>query len=236
MAFESPNYTQVPNDLFEMMPSMTEAELRVALVLCRQTFGYHRDQTEMSLREMSEATGLSVNGAVAGAKAAEERGLVQKISDGQKTTAWKLIVVTTKKTTKKAKGVSASDTGCITQCYTSVSPSDTQLGLNKKETIKETEAAAVSDGEKQRPNIYTVYEQEIGPLTSSIGEALRDAVEQYTEAWVVDALKVSAASGVHNWRYAHGILKSWKAKGRQDVKAKPAQPILTVTAEGGMYV
>ena len=38
--FSSPNYTQVPDELFDiLMPSLTDAELRVLLYIIRRTFG-----------------------------------------------------------------------------------------------------------------------------------------------------------------------------------------------------
>lgn len=87
--FESPNYTQAPNDLFDtMMKDMGEAELKVVLVFIRNTFGWHRDKFQMSIGDMAKITGLTPKSVRIGAKKLEERGLISRINDGYKTTYW----------------------------------------------------------------------------------------------------------------------------------------------------
>ena len=80
--FKSPNYTQVPNDLFDMMPEFGEALLKFLLAITRLTFGYHKDRTRASLTRLQKLTGLSRPSVVKAAKEAEELGLVKKIKDG----------------------------------------------------------------------------------------------------------------------------------------------------------
>jgi hypothetical protein len=92
MAFESPNYTQTPNDLFEWLPQMGEAELRVTLCAIRHTFGYHRDSFRLSLTNMMIETGLSRQGVLDGADAAEKRGTLNRTQDGGVTT-WVVNVI-----------------------------------------------------------------------------------------------------------------------------------------------
>ena len=90
--FQEPNYTQTPNDLFILMASMKEAELRVVLAICRLTFGFHRTKARASLTRLQKMTGLSRQGVINGAKAAEERGLITKIS-GKGVNEWIVNVV-----------------------------------------------------------------------------------------------------------------------------------------------
>jgi hypothetical protein len=92
MAFESPNYTQTPNDLFEWLPQMGEAELRVTLCAIRHTFGYHRDSFRLSLTNMMLETGLSRQGVLNGAESAEKRGTLNRTQDGGVTT-WVVNVI-----------------------------------------------------------------------------------------------------------------------------------------------
>lgn len=93
MSFQSPNYTQTPNDFFAMLPDMTEAELRVTLVMIRQTFGFHRDGFKMGVTKLADAAGLSRQGALDGAKAAEERGTFRRTNPDAITEAeWELVV------------------------------------------------------------------------------------------------------------------------------------------------
>lgn len=51
--FASPNFTQVPDELFDvLMPLLSEAELRVLLYIIRRTFGFKRDSDTISLSQM----------------------------------------------------------------------------------------------------------------------------------------------------------------------------------------
>lgn len=91
--FPTPNYTQTPNDFFDMIADMEESELRVTLVMIRQTFGFHRDGFKMGIGKLAKAAGLSENGAKAGAKAAEARGTFRRVNPDAITEAeWELVV------------------------------------------------------------------------------------------------------------------------------------------------
>nr|MDP9471051.1 replication protein [Chloroflexota bacterium] len=51
--FASPNFTQVPDELFDvLMPQLSDAELRVLLYIVRRTFGFKRDADAISLSQM----------------------------------------------------------------------------------------------------------------------------------------------------------------------------------------
>jgi hypothetical protein len=54
--FQSPRYTQTPNDLFDQLlrPGLlTEAELRVLLYIIRRTFGWSKDSDAISLSQLT---------------------------------------------------------------------------------------------------------------------------------------------------------------------------------------
>ncbi len=68
----------------------------------------------------------------------------------------------------------------------------------------------------ERPNIFRLYEQNIGPLTPMIADILRDAEAQYSLEWIQDALRIALENNVRNWRYVEAILRSWKDKGRDE--------------------
>jgi DNA replication protein len=70
--------------------------------------------------------------------------------------------------------------------------------------------------ELERPNIYRLYEENIGPLTPLIADALREAEETYPPAWVEEAFKIAVENNVRRWRYVEAILRSWKEKGRDE--------------------
>jgi DnaD/phage-associated family protein len=70
-----------------------------------------------------------------------------------------------------------------------------------------------------RPNIFTLYEQNIGPLTPLLSDILRDAENTYPAAWIEDAMRIAVERNKRNWRYVEAILKGWTSEGK---KEKPA--------------
>jgi phage replication O-like protein O len=64
---ESPNFTQVPNALFDsIMATMNESELRVFLAIVRKTFGWSKYRDRISLTQISDMTGLSRSAVING--------------------------------------------------------------------------------------------------------------------------------------------------------------------------
>jgi DnaD/phage-associated family protein len=67
----------------------------------------------------------------------------------------------------------------------------------------------------ERPNIYTLYEQNIGPLTPMIADQLREAERDYPADWIGEAIKIAVERNKRNWRYVNGILKRWLSEGKE---------------------
>lgn len=68
------------------------------------------------------------------------------------------------------------------------------------------------------PNIYRLYEENIGPLTPLIAEELKEAESAYPAEWIEDALRIAVENNARNWRYVSAILNRWKEKGRDERK------------------
>jgi DnaD/phage-associated family protein len=105
-----------------------------------------------------------------------------------------------------------------------VNPPITYKRGNKKE---KTLPAQVLEEEKElpkRPDIYTIYEQNMGMLTPMLSEALESAVEDFTYEWVKEAIEASVKANVRRWKYAEAILNRWKVSGRDSSAPKPAAP------------
>jgi DNA replication protein len=68
----------------------------------------------------------------------------------------------------------------------------------------------------ERPNIYILYEQNIGPLTPMIADHLRDAEQSYPARWIDDAMQIAVANNVRKWSYVQAILNDWQTKGRDE--------------------
>jgi DNA replication protein len=66
----------------------------------------------------------------------------------------------------------------------------------------------------ERPNIYKLYEANIGPLTPIIAEELKDAEAEFSAEWVEEAMRIAVTGNKRNWRYIRAILMSWKKDGK----------------------
>lgn len=69
---------------------------------------------------------------------------------------------------------------------------------------------------RERLNIYTLYENHIGPLTPMMAEALRDAEEQYPANWIAEAVDIAVKANKRSWRYVEAILRRWQEGGRDE--------------------
>lgn len=65
----------------------------------------------------------------------------------------------------------------------------------------------------ERPNIFKLYEENIGPLTPLIADMLKEAEETYREEWFEEAFAIAVKNNKRNWRYVEAILKRWKEEG-----------------------
>jgi DnaD/phage-associated family protein len=65
-----------------------------------------------------------------------------------------------------------------------------------------------------RPNIFSLYEENIGVLTPIVAEELRAAEKEYPADWIEDAFREAATLNKRNWRYIARILENWSIEGR----------------------
>lgn len=68
--------------------------------------------------------------------------------------------------------------------------------------------------EIERPNIFTLYERNIGLLLPMVAEELRDAAERYPEEWLEAAFREAVQQNKRSWSYVRAILRRWDADGR----------------------
>jgi DnaD/phage-associated family protein len=79
--------------------------------------------------------------------------------------------------------------------------------------INAPEESGLSAPPIERPNIFKLYEENIGPLTPIIAETLKDAEQTYPPEWVSEALEIAVKSNKRNWKYMEAILRRWKEEG-----------------------
>ena len=80
---KEPNYTQVPNALLDNLDSVSDAQLRLLLLLCRQTFGWHRPSALMAFSFIQKGAGLSQQGAVNAVQQLVGSGHIGRVKSGQ---------------------------------------------------------------------------------------------------------------------------------------------------------
>ncbi len=74
--------------------------------------------------------------------------------------------------------------------------------------------APTSINAEQLPDIFTLYEANIGMLTPMIAEELREAEKLYPEAWIRDAVREAVNQNKRKWSYISAILERWSTEGR----------------------
>ncbi len=144
--FQAPNYTQVPNDYFDLVMEMTIAEIRVLSALIRVTLGYHHDEITLTIREMARITNLDPKSVMASASKLEERGLIERtVGKITTVTKWRVVIGDTKLWEKIVKTVGND------------SEEKSHLPFNKKKKSKEkSQQHSNGRNNKNNCNIYGI--------------------------------------------------------------------------------
>jgi DnaD/phage-associated family protein len=80
--------------------------------------------------------------------------------------------------------------------------------------LNETKQNLSSGGSSNAREIFTCFESEgFGTLTGLLVDRLNDLIDDYSEAWVLEAMKESAIQNKRSLSYITGILKRWRAEG-----------------------
>ena len=106
--FDAPQYTQVPDALFDvLLPELTESELKVLLYIIRRTFGFKKNSDTISLKQMVEGirtrdgrqldrgAGISKTSAVRGVNGLTDKGIIvvlrnRSVAKGDEPTTYQL--------------------------------------------------------------------------------------------------------------------------------------------------
>lgn len=69
---------------------------------------------------------------------------------------------------------------------------------------------------EEPPDVFRLYEENIGMLTPIVADELRDAEKLYPADWIRDAFKEAVINNKRNWRYIARILERWTTEGKSD--------------------
>jgi DNA replication protein len=68
----------------------------------------------------------------------------------------------------------------------------------------------------ERPNVFALYEDNVGMLSPMIADELREAEQNYPAIWIEDAFREAVANNKRSWRYIAAILDRWEREGKND--------------------
>lgn len=80
----------------------------------------------------------------------------------------------------------------------------------------------VNDDAQETPNIFKLYEQNIGTLTPMIAEELREAEQEYPPEIILHAFRSAAENNVRSWKYVSKILLDWTRSNKHEKTRRPS--------------
>ena len=82
------------------------------------------------------------------------------------------------------------------------------LGVAARPAVRQRQELAA------KPNIFALYEDNIGIIPPMMAEMLKDAEATYPAAWIEGAFREAVTRNRRNWRYIEAILMAWATEGR----------------------
>ncbi|MDY6867355.1 MAG: DnaD domain protein [Chloroflexota bacterium] len=67
---------------------------------------------------------------------------------------------------------------------------------------------------EEQPNIFKLYEENIGAITPMMAEILKQDEADYPSAWIEEAIRIAVKRNARNWKYVQAILNRWQKEGR----------------------
>jgi phage replication O-like protein O len=181
--FSSPNFTQVPDELFDqLLPDLSGAETKVLLYIIRRTFGFKKDSDDISLsqlvdgittldgRQLDRGTGLS--------KSTVSLALKSLVAEG---------ILIANRNRSKEKG----DQATTYSLHFKVDP----VSENRTGGVPKIEQARVRKSDTQETVIQEVVEQERQELWAQCLEHLSSQMTKANfDTWLADTKLISLNS------------------------------------------
>ena len=188
---DSESFTQLPDSFFhQLLKEIKDAdELKVTLYVIWRV--EHMDSPFRALSKMDfnvKELGLSAEEIKSGLEKAVKRGSLLKVHAPRDAAVYILL-----NSPRGRTGIQAIENGTWNPKTGSVLP-------------------------LERPNVFRLYEENIGPLTPLIADALKDAETLYSDEWIRDVIEIAVKNNKRNWKYCEAILKRWKEEGTHGQK------------------
>ena len=85
-------------------------------------------------------------------------------------------------------------------------------------TVRRAPPAAV-----EPPNIFKLYERNIGALTPLIAEELKEAEKEYPPDVILDAFRIATENNVRKWSYIRAILSDGTREGKHEATGRDSK-------------
>lgn len=84
-----------------------------------------------------------------------------------------------------------------------------------------------------RPNLFEVYEQNIGPITPMLADKLRDIEQTYPSSWFVEAIRIAVERNKRSLVYVESIIKRWSIEGKSSYAEQAGNKLSAAASEAG---
>jgi DNA replication protein len=74
------------------------------------------------------------------------------------------------------------------------------------------------------PNIFELYEKNIGVITPMMAEILKEDEATYPAFWIREAIQIAVTRNVRTWKYIQAILIRWQKEGFGDEQNRQNDP------------
>ena len=192
--------TVIPNAFFaRVLPEISDPAELVVSAYVFFALGLRRRQPRfVTLRELEADAGLARSLANLGGAGALERGLELAVARGT------LVQATLREPQDEREET----------LYTANMPGNVR-GLERLAangvSIEQPRPAAEREA---APNIFALYESNIGSITPLLVDELREAEGQFPMEWIEAAFREAAELNKRSWRYVRAILQRWETEGR----------------------
>ena len=139
-----PNFTQYPNEILdEWMPHLSGNQTKIMNVFVRQIYGYHKEYDRISIRQISQKTGISISKVFKDVKSLISIGCIKILKKGDKHNShlYQILNITEelpqREHSKRNKGVTPEGTGCYPIGNSGVTPEVTEELPQREQQNKE---------------------------------------------------------------------------------------------------
>lgn len=188
----SETFTQVPDSLFRLMNDIADLdELKAAFYILWRIEHLQGAQRFISREEIASDTALMSGWSAAGLDFGLEKALQRGVLLRAGDAAGGLYVLNSPRGRVTAEALKKSAGGA---------------------------SALPSQGFREKSKIFSLYEQNIGPLTPLLADMLREAETEYPADWIYEAFEIAVSRNKRSWNYVKAILKRWKQDGKDERK------------------